>query len=99
MELPGGGHGWRYEDELVPLSQSIVRLRDETTRGERPNGMAYFEEMRPGCYQPHARLEDMDIDGVWASHPFDNFNVSVPEPLGAAVLLVAGPIMLSRRRR
>ena len=73
VELDGGGHGWRYEDELVPLSQSIVRLLDETSRGERPNGMARFDEMRPGCYQSPARLEDMDIDGVWASLCFPNF--------------------------
>lgn len=73
VELPSGGHGWRYEDELVPLSQSIVRLSDESIRGERSDRTVRFDEMRPGCYEPKARLDDMTLDGVWASLGFPNF--------------------------
>jgi predicted TIM-barrel fold metal-dependent hydrolase len=29
-----------------------------------------FEDMRPGCYDIHARIGDMDINGVWASLNF-----------------------------
>jgi len=29
-----------------------------------------FEHMRPGCYDIHARIRDMDINGVWASLNF-----------------------------
>lgn len=29
-----------------------------------------FEQMRPGCYDPHARVRDMDLNGVWASLNF-----------------------------
>lgn len=29
-----------------------------------------FDEIRPGCYDVHARVRDMDIDGVWASLNF-----------------------------
>ncbi|MFN8038968.1 MAG: amidohydrolase family protein [Acidimicrobiales bacterium] len=28
---------------------------------------ARFDEMRPGCFDPDARIADMDLDGVWAS--------------------------------
>ena len=30
-------------------------------------GTARYDEIRPGCYDPVARLKDMDIDGVRAS--------------------------------
>ena len=26
-----------------------------------------FDEMRPGCFDIHARIADMDINGIWAS--------------------------------
>ena len=32
-----------------------------------------FAEMRPGCYDPAARVEDMDRDGVWAQLCFPTF--------------------------
>lgn len=32
-----------------------------------------FEAMRPGCYDPKKRLEDMDTDGIWASLAFPQF--------------------------
>ena len=27
---------------------------------------ARFEEMRPGCYDIHERIKDMDAGGLWA---------------------------------
>ena len=32
-----------------------------------------YDEMRPGCYDPKARLDDMDIDHVEASLCFPTF--------------------------
>ena len=32
-----------------------------------------YDEMRPGCYDPKARLEDMDVDHVEASLCFPTF--------------------------
>jgi predicted TIM-barrel fold metal-dependent hydrolase len=32
-----------------------------------------FSDMRPGCYDPRARLKDMDLDGVRASLSFPTF--------------------------
>jgi len=29
-----------------------------------------FDQMRPGCYDPHARVRDMDLGGIWASVNF-----------------------------
>jgi predicted TIM-barrel fold metal-dependent hydrolase len=29
-----------------------------------------FDQMRPGCYDPHARVHDMDLGGIWASLNF-----------------------------
>ncbi len=31
---------------------------------------ARYEEIRPGCYDIHARVKDMDIGGIWASVNF-----------------------------
>jgi len=31
---------------------------------------ARFDEVRPGCYDIHARIKDMDIGGIWASVNF-----------------------------
>ncbi len=36
-----------------------------------------YEEIRPGTYEPRARLEDMDLDGVWASVLYPTTGLSV----------------------
>jgi predicted TIM-barrel fold metal-dependent hydrolase len=65
-----GREVWRYEDQEVPIMPSTVRHLP----GVRPHrDAACFEEMRPGCYDPKHRLEDMDVDGVWAQTCFPNF--------------------------
>jgi predicted TIM-barrel fold metal-dependent hydrolase len=32
-----------------------------------------YDQMLPGCYDPKARLSDMDVDGIWAQLPFPTF--------------------------
>lgn len=65
-----GRQVWRYEEQEVPIMPATVRHLDGVT----PHASAAnFEEMRPGCYDPKARLEDMDLDGVWAQACFPNF--------------------------
>ncbi|HUZ09413.1 MAG TPA: amidohydrolase family protein [Acidimicrobiales bacterium] len=32
-----------------------------------------YDEMLPGCYDPAARVKDMDADGIWAQLPFPTF--------------------------
>jgi predicted TIM-barrel fold metal-dependent hydrolase len=61
---------WRYEKQEVPVMPSTVRhLPGVTPHRDAAN----FDEMRPGCYDPTKRLEDMDLDGVWAQLCFPNF--------------------------
>ncbi|HSS08717.1 MAG TPA: amidohydrolase family protein [Acidimicrobiales bacterium] len=32
-----------------------------------------YDHMLPGCYDPKARVQDMDVDGIWAQLPFPSF--------------------------
>ena len=72
VELDNGRQAWAYEDELVEISRPVVKLRDGLTE-EPPLGQVRYDEMRPGCYDPVARLADMDVDGVWGQLAFPNF--------------------------
>ena len=73
IEIEHGRHAWRYEDQLVPLNEGIVRLLDGVDRASLPGGGVRYDEIRPGCYDPVARVADMDLDGVWTSLCFPNF--------------------------
>jgi predicted TIM-barrel fold metal-dependent hydrolase len=62
---------WHYEDKKIPqtrLSAAVGFDRDEV----KITAITY-EEMRPGCYDPKARLEDMDVNHVEASLSFPTF--------------------------
>ena len=62
---------WLYEDLRVPqtrLSAAAGFDRDEV----KVVGITY-DEMRDGCYDPVARLEDMDVNHVEASLCFPSF--------------------------
>jgi predicted TIM-barrel fold metal-dependent hydrolase len=63
-----GHEVWQFDGKVfmqVGLNAVVGRPRQdwkvEPTR---------FDEMRPGCYDIHARVRDMDINGVWASVNF-----------------------------
>lgn len=65
------GEAWVYENkrEATPgLSAAAGKAKEEFTWEPYT-----YEEMRPGCYDPIARLEDMDRDGVVASLCFPSF--------------------------
>jgi predicted TIM-barrel fold metal-dependent hydrolase len=72
VELDDGTEAWRYEDQVVQTFRGSAR----TLPGfdDEPRGVARFSEMRPGCYDPKARLTDMDLDGVWAQVAFPDFS-------------------------
>jgi predicted TIM-barrel fold metal-dependent hydrolase len=57
---------WQFEDEIEPnrtvQTSAVGRPKDEWTREP-----VRFDEMRPGSYDPKARLADMDLAGVVAS--------------------------------
>ncbi len=62
---------WLYEDKRVPqtrLSAAVGFDRDEV----KVTGITY-EEMRRGCWDPKARLEDMDVNHVEGSLAFPSF--------------------------
>lgn len=65
LEAPDGTQVWEYEDRTYPnvgLNAVVGRRRDTWSMDP-----ARFDEMRPGCYDIEARIEDMDLNGVWAS--------------------------------
>jgi predicted TIM-barrel fold metal-dependent hydrolase len=68
IETAEGHEVWSFDGQLffqVGLNAVVGRPREdwivEPTR---------FDEMRPGCYEPEARVRDMDINGVWAAVNF-----------------------------
>ncbi|MBW3664272.1 MAG: amidohydrolase [Actinobacteria bacterium] len=61
---------WYYEDVRVPATipgAAVGYSLDDVTMD-----VMTFDEMRPGCYQPKARLEDMDVAGIDRSLCFPN---------------------------
>jgi predicted TIM-barrel fold metal-dependent hydrolase len=62
---------WAYEDKVFStrgLWAAAGKKKEEFS----PEPITY-EDMRPGCYDPQARLADMDRDGVLASLCFPSF--------------------------
>lgn len=62
---------WTYEGRIYPyIGLNAVagkRLEDFGTEPTR------YDEMIPGCFDPKARLRDMDLDGVWGALCFPSF--------------------------
>jgi predicted TIM-barrel fold metal-dependent hydrolase len=62
---------WRYEDLLVPLRRIIAAVgfaREDMTLSP-----ITYDEMRKGCWDKQARLDDMDMNWVEASLSFPTF--------------------------
>ncbi len=62
---------WLYEDHMYSLKRMIAAAgypADEITLTS-----ITYDEMRPGCYHPAARLADMDQNGVEAQLAFPNY--------------------------
>jgi predicted TIM-barrel fold metal-dependent hydrolase len=62
---------WFYEDHRYSVKRLIAAAgypADEITM----TGITY-DDMRPGCWQPAARLADMDLNGVEAQLAFPNY--------------------------
>lgn len=71
-----GRQAWTYNDELTYIGMGTCRpLPGHPADGYPPfpPGSANYDEIRPGCYDPVARLEDMDVDGVHAQLCFPNY--------------------------
>lgn len=72
VELDDGTQAWVFEDEVVRTVRGNARTADGFDPD--PLGWARFDEMRPGCYDPKARLDEMDLDGIWAQVNFPDFS-------------------------
>ncbi len=62
---------WVYEDLVYVNKRHVASVgfdRDDMTMSP-----ITYDEMRPGCYEPEARLDDMDINWVEASLSFPTF--------------------------
>jgi predicted TIM-barrel fold metal-dependent hydrolase len=62
---------WIYEDLVYVHKRHVAAVgfsRDEMTMSP-----ITYDEMRPGCYEPKARLEDMDMNWVEKSLGFPTF--------------------------
>jgi predicted TIM-barrel fold metal-dependent hydrolase len=70
-----GMQAWLYEEELVYIPMGSCRpLPGFSPMGSPPApGSARFDEIRPGCYDPVERINDMDVDGVWGQLCFPNY--------------------------
>lgn len=65
VELGEGKQAWEYEGNLfanVGLNAVVGRPKEEWSMEP-----ARFDEMRPGCFDIHERVKDMDAGGIWAS--------------------------------
>jgi predicted TIM-barrel fold metal-dependent hydrolase len=62
---------WKYEDRTYPyIGLNAVAGKQPEEFGIEP---IRYDDMIPGCYDPVARLADMDIDGVWGALNFPSF--------------------------
>jgi predicted TIM-barrel fold metal-dependent hydrolase len=66
-----GMHLWHYDGNVFPtIGLNAVAGKDRKDWGLDP---VRYEDMIPGCYDPAARLKDMDLDGVQAALCFPSF--------------------------
>ena len=63
---------WIYEDRLAMVHRRMFAAVGFARDEMKPLAMSY-DEMRPGCYDPKARLDDMDNNWVEASLCFPTF--------------------------
>ncbi|MEV4235345.1 MULTISPECIES: amidohydrolase family protein [unclassified Nocardia] len=62
---------WTYEGRVYPyIGLNAVAGKNPEEFGTEPTR---YDEMIPGCYDPKARLRDMDLDGVWGALCFPSF--------------------------
>ena len=76
------GDYWVYEDRLIYVHKRHVAIPLDATPDGDPNrfdrsrmfiGALTYDEMRPGCYEPKARVEDLALSGVDGSIAFPTF--------------------------
>ncbi|MCW2533915.1 MAG: amidohydrolase 2, partial [Blastococcus sp.] len=64
-------HLWHYDGQVYPtIGLNAVAGKPREEWGMDP---VRYEDMIPGCYDPVARVKDMDVDGVQAALCFPSF--------------------------
>jgi predicted TIM-barrel fold metal-dependent hydrolase len=67
----GGAHHWQIEGQRAPgLGLNAVAGRPKEEYGFEP---VSYEQVRKGCFDPDARIEDMNANGVLGSICFGSF--------------------------
>ena len=68
---PDGSDVWSFNGAVIPnIGLNAVAGRPKEEYGVEPTA---FDEMRPGCYDVHERIKDMNAGGVLASMCFPSF--------------------------
>src|SRR6516165_283784 len=66
-----GTMAWVYDGKEIPnIALNAVAGRPKEELGYEPTA---FEDLRPGCYDIHDRVKDMDANGVLGSMAFPSF--------------------------
>ncbi|MBB6345981.1 amidohydrolase family protein [Nonomuraea muscovyensis] len=65
VETEAGHQVWRYGGATYPCAAMDVGAG--LPREQRTLEPIRFEHMRPGCHDIEARIEDMDVAGIWAA--------------------------------
>lgn len=69
--VENGVENWQHEGRLFPTS-GLSAVAGKNKSDISPHALNY-DDMRPGCYDPRARVSDMDQAGVTASLNFPSF--------------------------
>jgi predicted TIM-barrel fold metal-dependent hydrolase len=68
---PDGSDVWVFNGAVIPnVGLNAVAGRPKEEYGVEPTA---FDEMRPGCFDVHERIKDMDAGGILASMCFPSF--------------------------
>ncbi len=70
-ESPTKADTWVYENLIYTHKRHVAAVG--YPRAEMTMTPITYDDMRPGCYDPKARLEDMDVNGVEASACYPTF--------------------------
>ena len=71
VQLPGGGEGWMMPGAPAPRPLGLDVMAGRKYEDYQASGIRW-QDVRPGCYDPAARLGDMDEGGVWATVLYPN---------------------------
>ncbi|MEO5877514.1 MAG: amidohydrolase family protein, partial [Streptosporangiaceae bacterium] len=71
IKLKNGSDVWKFDGSIIPnIGLNAVAGRPKEEYGIEPTS---FEEIRPGTYDIHERIKDMNAGGILASMNFPSF--------------------------